>query len=95
MMAALRYGGSMLAYLVGIYFGGGLVSFIGVGIMRAGSGGPFGQTNPGLFLLGVPFLFAGYIVMIAGTLGLGYKVIADGVRTGLENSAVREGLREV
>ena len=92
---AIRYGGSLIVYLVAIYFGGGIITFVGVAMMGAGSGGPLGGGgNPLLLLLGLLIALAGYVIMIAGTLGIGYKVIADGVTMGVDNSSVARSLME-
>lgn len=87
---AIRYGGSLIVYLIAIYFGGGIISLIGFAVMGAGAGGPFSSGNPLLVLIGVLFIIGGYVVVIAGSLGIGYKVIVDGVARGVDSSSTAE-----
>ena len=92
---AIRYGGSLIVYLVAIYFGGGIITFVGVAMMGAGGGGALGGGgNPIIALFGLVVALSGYVIMVAGTLGIGYKVIADGVTMGVDNSSMAKSLME-
>ncbi len=92
--AAVRYGVSLILYLVAIYFGGGFLLSVGFGMFSAGTGGPFAEGNPILLLIGLVFLLVGYLILLAGTIGVAYKVIADGVATGIDNSTTVGSLLE-
>ena len=87
---AIRYGGSLLLYLFFVYFVGGIVLFVGLLIFGAGSGGPFSRGNPILLILGFLIGLIGYVIVLAGTLGIGYKVIGDAVAQGVDNSSVAQ-----
>lgn len=79
----LRYGVELLAYHFVIYLIGGMLA--GVGLLFLSTGvESFGSLDPGVLLgAGVFFLFS-WVVIIAGQLGIIYKVIADAVVTGME-----------
>ncbi|SFS79738.1 hypothetical protein [Halostagnicola kamekurae] len=68
----IRYGFRLMGYIVVVYLIGALLSFIGVGMIDSGS-----EIIGGLLAL------IGIVAILAGFLGMGYKVIADGVEKGI------------
>lgn len=70
----VRYGFQLLGYLLAVGIGGGIIVVIG---------GAMSENSP---ILGGIIAFAGVLVIYAGGLGLLYKVIADGVKTGVEGA---------
>ena len=70
----LQYGFQLLGYLLLVGIGGGIV--VGIGSMIT-------ENSP---LIGGLFTVVGILVIYAGSLGLLYKVIADGVKTGVEGA---------
>lgn len=87
MADAIRYGGSLILYLVVLYVVGGVGVFLGIAMMGVGSRVPVGDGILITPLLGLLLVLIGYLIVVAGTLGIGYKVIADGVSRGVDNSA--------
>lgn len=85
---AIKYGFSLIGYLIAVYIVGIIVIMIGVAMGGAATGGLAGQTNLGAGLLGLLIVLVGYFIVIAGSLGIGYKVIADGVSAGVDNSSL-------
>jgi hypothetical protein len=83
---AIKYGFVLLGYFLAVFIGGGIIAFVGFLIFVAGSdvGGAGGLL---LVLIGGLLLLVGTLITFAGYLGVGYKVIADGVKRGVENSS--------
>jgi len=71
----VKYGFRLLGYLLAVFIAGGILLVIAGSVAP----GPFDQGNP---ILMVIFGIAGVAVIYAGSLGLMYKVIADGVERG-------------
>jgi hypothetical protein len=71
----IEYGFSLLAYILGVGVAGGIV--IAIGFVLFDGGGISAAIGGLLFLVGI-------IVIYAGFLGIAYKVIADGVKVGIE-----------
>jgi len=84
----------MLVYLIVIYFGGSILTTIGFVLIGAGTGGPVSSGNPALLVLGIVFLAVGNVVLVVGSFGILYKVIADGVATGVDNSSTAKAILE-
>lgn len=82
---AIKYGFELIVYLAAVVIGGGIVAAIGFGMIGAASGMLQESLAVGgiLMLFGVVIGLLGYLIMIAGQLGIGYKVIADGVQKGV------------
>jgi len=72
---AIKYGFRLLGYLLAVFVAGGVLIMVGAGFMPTG----FSGGNP---ILGLLFWIAGIVVIYAGSLGMLYKVIADGVEIG-------------
>jgi len=72
----IAYGFGLMAYLIGVGLVGGGIAFVGFAI--AG-----GAEEP----IGILFAAIGVLVVYAGSLGLLYKVIADGVSTGVDDAS--------
>jgi hypothetical protein len=82
---AIKYGFVLLGYFVAVFLIGGFITFIGYLISMAG-GNADGIGGILLVLVGGLMLLIGTLMIYAGFLGTGYKVIADGVKRGIENS---------
>lgn len=82
---SVKYGFVLLGYFVSIFIVGGIIAGIGSLILEAGreSGGAGGLL---LVLVGFIIGFVGLFILVAGFIGINYKVIADGVKHGIENS---------
>ena len=82
---AIKYGFELMAYLIAINLIGGVVATIGYGIMFGGvmMGGDSIAIAAIGGLFGFVIFILGYAAIIAGYLGIGYKVIADGVQKGV------------
>jgi len=78
----IRYGFSLLGYIVGVSFVAFIVIAIGAGIA---GGSANNQDFGGLFLGGLVAL-VGVLIFYAGFIGTVYKVIVDGVSTAMERS---------
>lgn len=72
----IKYGFGLLVYLLGVGLAGGIIAIIGAIIAQ---GGGIVAT-----LIGGLILLAGVLVIYAGGLGIAYKVVADGVKVGVE-----------
>lgn len=84
----ITYGGSMLWYLLAVYVGGGVLALIGVVVIAMGTGQPTGTGNPLALVVGLFLILVAYALMIAGTIGIAHKLIADSVRKGLKNAGI-------
>jgi mannose/fructose/N-acetylgalactosamine-specific phosphotransferase system component IID len=73
----VRYGASLLGYFVVLVIGGGIVVAIGFAL--------FTLDNIVATLIGFVFYLVGLVIFYAGFLGIGYKVIADGVARGIQS----------
>ena len=73
----VRYGASLLGYFVVLVIGGGIVIAIGFAL--------FSLDNIVATLIGFVFYLVGLVIFYAGFLGIGYKVIADGVARGIQS----------
>jgi hypothetical protein len=82
---AIKYGFVLLGYFVAVFLIGGFIAFIGSLIATAG-GDAGGIGGILLVLVGGIMSIIGLLMIYAGFLGTGYKVIADGVKRGIENS---------
>lgn len=76
----VKYGLSLLGYFVVLFIASGIIFFVGSVL--------FTLDNIVATLLGFLILVAGLVVLYGGTLGVGYKVIADGVRKGIQSVRV-------
>lgn len=84
-MDGITYGFRLIGYFLAVGIVGGVVTIVGSGFMGAGAApGVGGSANPGMALLGGLIALAGVLVIYAGTLGVMYKVIGDGVKAGIE-----------
>lgn len=72
----IKYGFSLLLYVLGVGVAGGIVFLIGAFVAQ-------GEGMVATFIGGLIAL-VGILVIYAGLLGIGYKVIADGVHVGVE-----------
>ena len=82
MKDALVYGFKLLGYLLLVFIAGGILILIGASFVPSLRGG-------GNIILAAIFYIAGISVIYAGSLGMLYKVIGDGVEIG--NIASRSG----
>ena len=75
----IRYGIELIVYLISIFIVGFILLTIGgvLAMLSLESGG----TISGF--LGLLFVFAGFVVILAGGAGMQYKIIADGVEKGV------------
>ena len=73
----IRYGASLLGYFVVLFIVGGIVSSLGFALLSL--------DNIVATLIGFLLFLAGLVVLYAGSLGVGYKVIADGVEQGVRS----------
>jgi len=81
----IKYGFKLLLYYLAIAVIGGVVASFGFGIASAElavATGSFRDPNIPILLLGSAVSMLGVSILYAGTLGVGYKVIADAVYTG-------------
>ncbi len=78
----IRYGFVLLVYFVAVFLVGGIVLGIGVAI---GAGGANGD-NGAFVLIGGLLALVGGLVVYAGLFGVLYKIIADGVKRGIESA---------
>jgi hypothetical protein len=77
----MRYGVGLFLYLATVGLVGGL--FVGIGMLVAGGGsGLVGAMLGGLAIV------VGAFGVLAGLLGILFKVVADGVTKGLEGASV-------
>lgn len=67
----IRYGFSLIFYSLGVLVIGG--GFVAAGAFLA---------SENAAIAGAPLALLGLLIIYSGSLGLGYKVIADGVKTG-------------
>jgi hypothetical protein len=72
----IKYGFRLMGYLFGV----GIISLVAGMLLGVVLGGALGIGGRGGLLIGTVFAIIG---IQAGTLGLGYKVVADGVYTGV------------
>ena len=68
----VKYGFRLMGYLIAVYIGAAIIIAIGFAIAEDGSAG-----------LGGIIILLGGLTLFAGLLGMGYKVIADGVEKGV------------
>ncbi|MEE6210027.1 hypothetical protein U3A55_07660 [Salarchaeum sp. III] len=88
----VRYGFSLLWYLVGVWLVGGLVAFAGITItggtmglaMDGMSRGYAAEPNTAAMFAGGALVLVGGAIVYAGSLGILYKIIADAVKRGNE-----------
>ena len=73
----IRYGVSLLGYFVVLFIGGGVIIAIGFALL------PLDSVIA--TLIGFIFFLTGSVIFYAGFLGIGYKVIADGVAKGIQS----------
>lgn len=73
----IKYGFNLLAYFVAVLGAGAVVSLIGFVLLD-------GST-----ILGGVILLAGGLILFAGQAGVLYKVIADGVETGIVSAGLQ------
>jgi hypothetical protein len=78
----IKYGFRLMGYILGVLVVGGIIMFVGVGIMSQADGGMYSEPNTGSLLLGGLLLLFGGATIYAGFMGTAYKVIADGVQKG-------------
>lgn len=82
---AIAYGFRIIGYFIIVAVVGFVVMLIGGGFLGASGGGPMGGgPNIGGMLFGGIIFLVGILVFYAGTFGVLYKVIADGVKAGVE-----------
>lgn len=81
---AIKYGFSLMGYILAVGIATVIIVFIGVAM--AGAGADPTNPNGGGSLVGALIMFLGILVFYAGVLGLGYKVIVDGVIDGINRS---------
>lgn len=80
----MRYGISMLGYILGVTIFGFLFFIVGIFF--------FYDQSP---VIGVPLTIIGSTVLYAGLAGTGYKIIADAVAKGNENAATTPTAQKV
>jgi len=73
--AGIKYGFLLLGYFVGVFIVGGIVLGIGVAI-ASGDG-------TAVTVVGGVLAIVGGVIVYAGLFGVLYKIIADGVETGI------------
>lgn len=73
---SLRYGVGLIGYALAVGLLGGFLLALGGRLLN-----PF-VPAPGFGVMGTLFTLAGLVVLFAGMLGVGYKVIADAVAVG-------------
>ena len=81
----IKYGFKLLLYYLAIAVIGGVVTAFGFGIASAElalATDSFRDPNIPVLLAGSAVSMVGISILYAGTLGIGYKVIADAVYTG-------------
>lgn len=81
----IKYGFKLLLYYLVIALLGGLVTAFGAGIASAeiaAATDSFSDPDIGILMIGSVISLFGISILYAGTLGVGYKVIADAVYTG-------------
>jgi hypothetical protein len=86
MVDGIRYGFQIIGYVIGVAILGGIVVAIGSGILGAGTGGLRSDGNPIMILIGGGIWILGASIIYAGFIGSMYKMIADGVEKGTQNS---------
>ena len=79
----ISYGVSLLGYFIALALAGGLAMGIGFALFSLDSGVAT--------LIGFIILLGGIVIFYAGSLGVGYKLIADGVARGIQSSADSAG----
>lgn len=80
----IKYGFRLMGYAILVFVAGIVVAAIGAGLMDGGS-----EAVGGLIAI------FGILVVYAGFLGMGYKVIADGVEKGVRAANEPEGRNRV
>jgi len=81
----IKYGFKLLLYYLVIAILGGIVTAFGAGIAGteiAAATDSFSDPDIGILLVGSAISLFGIGILFTGTLGVGYKVIADAVYTG-------------
>lgn len=86
---AIWYGVELLVYHLVIYLIGGLLAAIGFALLMSGIS-TRGVNDPGVLLGAGLFFIVAWVVIVAGELGIIYKVIADAVKEGMEGPAPGE-----
>lgn len=79
--SGVKYGFLLMGYFIGVFIIGGLLS--GAGILVASSDSIALTIGGGLLAL------IGVVIIYAGSMGVLYKVIADGVETGVAGAVQR------
>lgn len=78
----IRYGIELLVYHFVIYLIGGILAAIGFVLLSAGAES-LGGLDPGVLLGAGIFFLTAWVVIVAGELGIIYKVITDAVVAGM------------
>lgn len=81
----IKYGFLLFGYFLGVFLGGGVIASIGV-LLSGLSTGADVDSGGIIPMIGVFFIFVGGLVFCAGFFGISYKIIADGVKRGIESS---------
>lgn len=82
----IKYGFLLIGYVLGVAIIGAIVMAIGMGIFESGSGGLYESSSPGVMLVGGGVALVGAVAMYAGLFGASYKIVADGVKRGIESA---------
>ena len=76
----IKYGFRLIGYLIAVGLIGGGIMFVGFLLV--------GDEN---FIIGGILSLIGYLVFFAGQFGIIYKIIADGVSTGVSDAGMAVG----
>jgi hypothetical protein len=81
-LSGIKYGFVLLGYFIAVFLVGGVILGIGVAIASGGTTG--GDTA--LLAVGAVLSVIGGLIVYAGVFGVLYKIIADGVKRGIESA---------
>lgn len=85
---AFRYGLGLIVYIIAIGLAAGAVALLGFAIVGGAGLTGSGDALAGAAFFGGLFILAGYGVLVAGMLGMQYKVAAEGSARALEEAGV-------
>ena len=82
----IKYGFLLIGYVLGVAVIGSIVMTVGMMIFQSGTGGLYESSSPGIMLVGGIVALVGAVAMYAGFFGASYKIVADGVKRGIESA---------